>query len=416
MHCKSRNLTVLSLEASSRWTKAGLIFAMRPSVSSAFLSKPGRLEMADDLPRILIVDDSRVVRMSLIHHLKGNYEVREEGDGEAAWQSLVVDHSIRAVISDLQMPKLNGYELLERVRTSKLRRLQQLPFILVSGEETEEERVKARELGVSDFVTKGAGGTEILTRLNNLLTLSSTRENLDAGREQMVQDPVSGLFTRKYLELQAAQAMSHASRHGGDVSVMVLGFDGFAGMCERFGEQVAEQIGNRFAKMLAGKVRHEDSLGHFGSGQLAIVSPGTAPAFCATFAERVREAVEVARLSVQGQTIALTVSIGLASVPTDHADSAGALLDLAGQRMQMAMQAGGNCTESGGVLPASRPISIHHALELLADNRQNVVIPHLPAVAERLLPLMRLMNQELDFELPVDEIEVLLSERKPENN
>lgn len=147
-----------------------------------------------ELPRILIVDDSRVVRVSLIHHLKGYYEVREECDGEAAWQSLVVDHSIRAVISDLQMPKLNGFELLERVRTSKLRRLQQLPFILVSGEETEEERAKAKVLGVSDFVTKGAGSTEVLTRLNNLLVLSSAQENLDAGREQMVQDPVSGLF------------------------------------------------------------------------------------------------------------------------------------------------------------------------------------------------------------------------------
>lgn len=124
----------------------------------------------------------------------------------------------------------------------------------------------------------------------------------------------------------------------------------------------------------------------------------------------------MARLSVQGKTVALTVSIGLASVPTDHADSAGALLDLAGQRMQNAMYEGGNRTDSGGILPASRPISIHHALELLSANRQGVVIPHLPALAERLLPLMRLMNQELDFGLPVNEIELLLSERKPENN
>lgn len=372
--------------------------------------------MADDLPRILIVDDSRVVRISLIQHLKGHYEVREEGDGEAAWQTLVVDHSIRAVVSDLQMPKLNGYELLERMRTSKLRRLQQLPFILVSGEETEEERAKARALGVSDFVTKGAGCTEVLARLNNLLVLSSAQQSLDVGREQMVQDPVSGLFTRKYLELQAAQAISHAKRHGVDVSVMVLGFDGFGGMCEQFGELVAEQVGNRFAKMLAGKMRQEDSLGHFSSGQYAVVSPGTAPAFCATFAERVREAVEVARLSVQGRTVALTVSIGLASVPVDRADSAEALLDLAGHRMQVAMQLGGNRTDSGGILPASRAIGIHHALELLAANRQGVVIPHLNSLAERLLPLMRLMNQELNLALPVEGIEKYLSERKSENN
>jgi DNA-binding NarL/FixJ family response regulator len=53
-----------------------------------------------DLPHILIVDDSRVVRISLIKHLKDHFEIREESDGEAAWQTLVVDHSIKAVISD----------------------------------------------------------------------------------------------------------------------------------------------------------------------------------------------------------------------------------------------------------------------------------------------------------------------------
>ena len=133
-----------------------------------------------DLPRILVVDDSRMVRMTLIKHLKGQYEVREECDGEAAWQTLVLDQSLHAVISDLQMPKLDGYGLLENLRSSKLRRLQEMPFILVSGEETEEERERARSLGVSDFVTKGAGSSEILARLNNLLALSAARENLEA--------------------------------------------------------------------------------------------------------------------------------------------------------------------------------------------------------------------------------------------
>ena len=368
------------------------------------------------LPRILVVDDSRVVRASIIHHLKGCYETREEADGEAAWQTLVLDNSIRAVISDLQMPKLNGYELLERLRTSKLRRLQQLPFILVSGEETEEERAKAQALGVSDFVTKGAGSTEILARVNNLLALSSARENLDAGRERMVKDPLTGLFTRKYLELQAAQGLAHSARHGVDTSVMVLGFDGFSGLIERLGATVADEVGNRFARMLAANIRQDDSLGHFGAGQFAVISPGTAPAYCVTFAERVREAVEVARLSVQGQTLAVTVSIGLASIPADVVSSAAGLLDLAGQRMQQAMQRGGNCTESGGLLPATRPISIHRALALLTANRPGPVIPHLPALTRQLLPLLALMNQELGLTLPLAEIERLLSERNSKNN
>ena len=99
----------------------------------------------------------------------------------------------------------------------------------------------------------------------------------------MVQDPTSGLYSRKYLELQAAQALSHSARHGVGTSVMVLGFDGFAELGERFGEAVAEQIANRFAKMLAGKMRQEDSLGHYGAGQFAVVSPGHRPELLCDF-------------------------------------------------------------------------------------------------------------------------------------
>ena len=116
-----------------------------------------------DQVRILVVDDSRLVRMALARNLKGTFDVREEGDGEAAWQQLLLDNTIRAVISDLQMPKLDGAGLLQRVRASKQRRLQEMPFIVVSGEETEEERERVRQLGASDFVTKGAGSASGVT-------------------------------------------------------------------------------------------------------------------------------------------------------------------------------------------------------------------------------------------------------------
>ncbi len=368
------------------------------------------------LPRVLLVDDSRLVRTSLAQHIKAHYEVREEADGEAAWQTLVLDQSIRAVVSDLQMPKMDGYALLERLRGSRLRRLRQMPFILVSGEETEEERSKARSLGASDFITKGSGSIEILTRLGNLLALHEAQENLDSGREQMVQNPATGLFTRRYLELQAAQAMSHSARHGMDVSLMVLGFDGYDVLTRKLGANLAEEVGNRFARMLGAKMRQEDSLGHLEAGRFAVVSPGTAPNFCASFAERVRQAVEASRLTVQGQSLGLTVSIGLASVPTDQVSTAAALLELADQRMQKAMQAGGNRTEAGGSLPATRPISLPHALELLRANRQGPVLPHLDALLAQLAPLLALMDREMGLKFPLEQIDRYLSEReKPKN-
>lgn len=368
-----------------------------------------------DLVRILVVDDSRLVRMALARNLKGTFDVREEGDGEAAWEQLLLDHSIRAVISDLQMPKLDGAGLLQRVRASKQSRLRDMPFIVVSGEETEEERERVRLLGASDFVTKGSGSTEILTRLNNLLALVAARENLEAGRESMVQDPASGLFSRKYLEHQASQALSHATRSGVELCIMVLGFDAFDQARERLGPELAERVGTRFAKMLAAKVRTEDSLGHFGPGQFAIVAPGTSPLLFTGFAERVREAVQVAHVPVQGKPVYLTVSIGVATYPADDAESAPALLELAGQRMREGMQAGGNRIVAGEAGPALlRQIKLSRALELIAARRSDVVRPHLGQLGLELLPLLQLMNQELDLNLPMTEIEHRLRDRASE--
>ena len=359
-----------------------------------------------DLQRILIVDDSRLVRMALVRNLKDHFDVREEGDGEAAWQQLLVDPDIKAVISDLQMPRLDGFGLLQRVRESQLPRLREMPFIVVSGEETEEERDRVRQAGVSDFVSKGSGSAEILARLNNLFALAAARQTLEAGREEMVRDPESGLYSRKYLEQQAAQAYSQATRNGADLCVMVMGFDAFDRVRERLGGVLADRVGDRFARMLAGKVRQEDSLGHFGAGQYAIVAPGTSSLQFSTFAERVRQAVEAAHVPVQGQPVSLTVSIGLAGLAVDAAESAEDLVALAGQRMEQGMAAGGNRIVAGDGRPTvQQQVKLVRALELIAAKRSDVVRPHLAALGVELLPLLYLMNQDLGLNLPMAEIE-----------
>lgn len=367
-----------------------------------------------DLPRILIVDDSRMVRASLVRHLKGTYEVKEEGDGEAAWQTLVLDHTIAAVISDLQMPVLDGFGLLERVRACKLARLRDIPFVLISGEEDPEVLERAQRLGVSDFISKGISAVELKTRLAHLLQFAQTRQHLEEARAQQVQDAVTGLFTRKYVELQAAQALSHAFRHQGEASVMVIGFDGYAELVQQIGRSRASDMGVKFAKLVAGKIRREDSLGHFGEGRFAIVSPGTPPVACIAFADRVRRAVADSVVSAGGRRIALSMSAGVASVPEDRVISASSLLDLAAARMEAAMQAGGNRTESGGLaaLVQEQPLTVNRALELLRDQRPEAVVRQLGRLGRQLLPMLALLQQELGVELPLGELEQRLADRE----
>ena len=82
------------------------------------------------LPRILIVDESRMVRAMLIRQIREFYDFREEADGESAWQVLVLDHSVELVICSLSLPVLDGDGLLTRVRSSRLARLAQPTVVL----------------------------------------------------------------------------------------------------------------------------------------------------------------------------------------------------------------------------------------------------------------------------------------------
>ena len=88
-------------------------------------------------PRILVVEESRIARATIIKHLGAHYDCREEGDGEAAWQILVLDQSIDLVICSLSLPILSGDDLLVRVRASRLSRLNQMPMLMISGDDAE---------------------------------------------------------------------------------------------------------------------------------------------------------------------------------------------------------------------------------------------------------------------------------------
>lgn len=357
------------------------------------------------LPRILIVDESRMVRAMLIRHIRDLYDFREEADGEAAWQVLVLDHSIELVICSLSLPVLDGDSLLVRVRSSRLTRLCQMPMLMISGDDDAAiERAKAH--GASDFISRATGGAELLARIDSLLKLAQARNQLKENLEQHVQNPETGIFTRKYIELQAVQAMSHAMRHNSEVSAIVMGFDNVGALREEHGVDVLKQLQQRFISMLSGKIRKEDSLGHYLGSQLVVVSPGTSFAACESFGNRLREAISGANIAVHGQRLNLSVSVGISNSPADGVSSAGALIELAGARLKAAQQAGGN-----RVIACNAPVTtaavptLDRAVALLRAGQEDAVIPHLAELGGQLIPLFRLLERELKTGMPLAEIE-----------
>jgi two-component system, cell cycle response regulator len=370
-------------------------------------------ERSERLHRVLIVDDSRIVRATIIKHLKGRYEFREETDGEAGWAALLVDKDIDVVLTDLSMPKLDGYGLIERIRASGVGRIKGLPVVLISGEEDESSRQRAKDIGASDFITKGIGTTELLTRLDSLIQLTKAQNELNESRDQLVRDPATGLFSTHYIDEQAAKTFAFAARHQHPASVLVVGIDGLDELAQLYGAAVAGQLVQRFGHMLAGKVRKDDSLGHFGEHGFVSLSPATPETGATIFAERLREAVEASNVAMGGKRLPVTVSIGFSTVPGDEVTDASAWIALAAERMRRAASEGGNRIVGLGNQTQAQPRlpTIENALALLRAGRQEELAEHAAELALTVLPILKLANDTLKLGLPMAEIEQRVQEK-----
>ncbi|NIP41899.1 MAG: response regulator, partial [Gammaproteobacteria bacterium] len=103
---------------------------------------------------IMIVDDSRTVRASLKMILRSAYNVIEAEDGEECWEKLTQDSDISMLITDIMMPKLDGYGLICRIRASDNASIKELPIVVITSSEDDITRERAHACGANDFIIK----------------------------------------------------------------------------------------------------------------------------------------------------------------------------------------------------------------------------------------------------------------------
>jgi PAS domain S-box-containing protein len=113
-------------------------------------------------PRILIADDNNDMRAYLKSLLEPHAEVSVCGDGEAAFEQLLRDPP-DLLLSDVMMPKLDGFGLIARIRATES--LRQLPVILLSARAGEEAKIEGLQAGADDYLVKPFAANELLARV-----------------------------------------------------------------------------------------------------------------------------------------------------------------------------------------------------------------------------------------------------------
>jgi diguanylate cyclase (GGDEF)-like protein len=363
--------------------------------------------------RVLLVDDSRIVRTTISRLIRKSFDVREEADGEAGWQAISTDPSIVVVFSDIQMPKLDGFQLLERIRSSQDPRVKSVPVIVISGDEEDATKRRARAAGANDFITKTTDGTEILSRIDNLLHLVEAKQQLVVSRqaidETATKDPITGTFTPHYLVIEGGKHFAHARRHGGSLSVLVFQIDTYGEITEKVGKAVADQLLARIAKLVMGTLRQEDSMGRVSAAGFAVVFPGTSSQQALAFARRMHEQLEKAQVNYRGQILRIGTSIGLAALDVDAASSIEDLMKFAQQRLKdasakKAQQRIVNEDEVSLVKPMSLPSDVERALQVIENTNAEQIGEASSEVLRRILPFIVAACRKLNVEIPLDKI------------
>ena len=148
-----------------------LLSTPSPAVDAAIIpSSASEGGQANDLAQsILIVDDAALMRRRLEATLNTyGYLTHPCTDGQEAWNWLQAHPHPNLVITDIEMPNMDGFTLVDRCRQAGIT----VPILVISSRLSEEWFDEARRLGASDYLTKGFSSVDLIKKVNVLLKLN----------------------------------------------------------------------------------------------------------------------------------------------------------------------------------------------------------------------------------------------------
>ena len=172
------------LRASTATSSTSLATAAEAYVSEALAWLPAAPEAAaprPDLPRVLLADDNADLREYARRLLAEHYEVHVVADGQAALEAA---HELRPqlIVSDVMMPRLDGFGLIRAVRADP--QLRPIPIILLSARAGEEARIEGLDRGADDYLVKPFNARELLVRAGTLIRSAELRRRAEEARAQ----------------------------------------------------------------------------------------------------------------------------------------------------------------------------------------------------------------------------------------
>jgi two-component system cell cycle response regulator len=379
-------------------------------------------------PKLLIVDDSATIRATLSRAVGDEFDTIEATNGKEALRLANEDEAIDLVVTDLEMPLMNGYKLISAMRAHESSRLVNMPVIVVTGDNDTAAREKAFIAGANDFIAKTSDHVEFLARVRAHVKLAQTIQELEQSRrylkEQADTDPLTKLANRRSFFQSASTSLAQTLRQNEHFSIIILDIDHFKRINDTYGHQAGDVVLQQLAMVLSTAIREGDSLARIGGEEFVVASPYTNRLAAIVLSERLRKAVEGSEFVFEGNRIPVTISLGIASL-SKAGDDIDRLLAIADSRLYLAKQKGRNricASDKAGKMERLADSDmvcpkLDEAITMIKHGNTFRLHPHLYELAEQLFPLLEFISEQpTDPALDMENIAKVFAALKKQGN
>jgi diguanylate cyclase (GGDEF)-like protein len=304
--------------------------------------------------RVLVADDeptSRLLAKRAVERL--GHECAVAADGTAAWQ-LLQEHPVDVLITDWMMPGIDGPELCRRVRA---RNDDDYTYILImTSLDTDTDVVTGMQSGADDYLIKPLDPFSLQTRLIAAQRVTELHQQLAQAKAALANlartDPLTQLNNRLRLHEDLTAVHERARRSGRPYSIAICDVDKFKDYNDTYGHLQGDDALRRVAHTIRQRIRAADAAYRYGGEEFLILLPDTATPGAITAMEHLRQNIQHLNIThPTTATVALTVSIGIATwQPTSNLNPT-QILESADAALYTAKQGGRNQTATAQSQP-----------------------------------------------------------------
>jgi len=259
--------------------------------------------------RVLVIENSAEDRQLLRNWLNAEkietYEAKDIITGLSACQMFQPS----LILLQLRLNTWDGFEVIRRLKDDP--RTRSIPVIFISASALTAEKAKGMDMGAVDFVSKPFDPVELLARVNSALR---TKTLLDLLEQRAHLDGLTELGNRFALNDALPSQLASCREANLPLSLVMTDIDHFKKVNDRFGHAAGDEVLRRVAMLLRGSVHRTDFLGRYGGEEFVILCPGRPMEAVLTTAAEIRYRVADTPVSFRSSMIAVTVSLGVASV------------------------------------------------------------------------------------------------------